>query len=342
MSKDIEHEYKVYLNNLTSFVKTFERTSYVNFLYFVLDSSKLPKIRTCLGKWEGIGDQIHYIGHGIDKNYVYVYKESDLKVLIEIAYTSIEPNNAKKSRENFGVYNVRILGPPGPSYTTESTTAFIGHHIDYSIHKNGKDIFVKLHKTVYTYDDYNNTFVREAAHCNFNLHSRINSRMTKTEFAQMRCVNKIGPTDQTIQSTFHTDDDDVIVSHQLLANTLVNKTEPRSTVSNHVGGGVNYHDITFSNDEFIKFIHSFLLRPTKRRRPDIVSAEVIYDAHAEISPYGPKSFLIMYGFENGNMDIFHIDMMMALKACYVETSNNQKFTKDEMKCHAYFKNIKDA
>jgi len=343
MTNTLEQEYKVYLNNLTRFIDSLEKTSHVKFLYFVLDNSRLPKIRTTLGKWNGIGNQIHYIGHGFDKHYVYVYKETDLKVLIELAHTHVQPNNTQKHYKKFGIYNVKLVGPPGEYSENESNVASIGHHIDWSIHKSGKELYVKLHKTIYTYDDYNNTFVREAVHCNFNLHSGLKNDISKSEFEKINCANKIGPTNQTIMSTFHTDDDDVVVSHELLKKTLGIETlhEPSNNRIKIGGGGVSYHGLTFMNDQFIKFIHAFLIRPSKRYKPDIASVEVFYDEFAEISVYGPKCFMIMYTFENGNMDVFHIDMLMALKACHVEVSKRPKFTKDELGCHAYFKNIKE-
>lgn len=143
------------VNNLSAFVQSLMKNpTKILFLYFTV--KKTPYVKTKFGKWEFKTDNsVYYILPGDDENFAYVYRDSQLKALIDI----IDPNAPSPFNASFDApaphdpkYEVSLVGHSVIS--KDPTEVNIGNHLDYSIRQytrnKTKVRVVSSHLTKYT------------------------------------------------------------------------------------------------------------------------------------------------------------------------------------------------
>jgi len=127
--------YEECVTNLRTFTNNLilKNPSKILFLYFTV--KKTPYVRTKFGKWE-TKNTVYYVLPGDDQNFTYVYRDSNLKALIDI----INPNSPSPFNSTFNSkapydhkYEVSVKGPAssGPS----KNEVFVGNHLDFSIRR---------------------------------------------------------------------------------------------------------------------------------------------------------------------------------------------------------------
>lgn len=159
------------LDRLERFVAKLPTTN-VEFIFFLANENK-PSYRDEFKKCNHDG-QTYYISHGFSKNFIYAYRESDIKYIVSVL--------GRKKTQPATIFDVDVHAPGGDCN--------LGNHVDYSINrqKNG-DILIRTHLTVYEDDAANPTnFVRSESHCNFMLDA--SQLDTFDDFKLTKCAAK--------------------------------------------------------------------------------------------------------------------------------------------------------
>jgi hypothetical protein len=331
---DTTKVYKTFRDNLKNFRSNLTETS-IKFIFFTgfIDELSVPKMKTVFSSWNLNGNE-YYISRGVSDNNIYVYRESDIKYLVNII-------NTKHTNSGI-IHNVDILGI---GEDNEDENANHGDHIDFGIirRKDG-NLVVKTHKTVYV-DIGNFVFDRNEFGCNF-VYDKIKLD-SLTNFSMNTKCQKIdyNYTGATIDSTYQNQDPNVIYTLcKVLEGTYINggaiidkknymmyggkrylirkgkrngqyiKTAKRRIYLQK--GGNNYKGITFMSDSFIQFLSDTVFKPLYTIRNDLVEIRVIYDELNETSKDANKYIIILYDFMDYIRNIFYLNTEKTLIACY--------------------------
>jgi len=335
--------------NLTTFVNSLPKTN-VKFLFYLAKDLGSPKMRTCLSYWD-IDKKPFYLTFGQDNNFVYVYKESSIKLLVQIinkpapAPSNVSSFTSKPSHIN-NIVNVKIVDSSSGDVT-------LGNHVDFNItaQRNG-DVLIKSHATLYRDIDLA-TATRIEDQCNFILRNQDFDDLTR--FGNIACESRYSePTGATIQ-TIYTDPDDKnimfrlcriikgIVSYggsfskkytkyngkrylQRLGKKGGIYIEPTNTRRVYIkkqktmrgGAVIDYRGVTFFSDTFITFLSTRILIPVGELRQDLLSVQVLYDEYNELDENGNVHIIVIYDFEADKRNLFYINAITLLTACYAD------------------------
>jgi hypothetical protein len=332
-------EYKTFRDNLINFRRNLTETS-IKFIFFtgLTDKLLVPQIKTVFNSWNLNGNQ-YYISRGVSDNNIYVYRESDIKYLVNIINT--------KETDYGIIHNVEIIGIGEDNENNEDENANLGDHIDFGItrRKDG-NIIVKTHKTIYV-DIGNFVFERDELKCNF-----VYDKMKLDSFTNFsmntKCQNiDYSYTRETIDSTYQNQNQDPNIIYTLckvLEGTYINggtsidkknyimyggkrylirkgkrngkfiKTAKRRIYLQR--GGNDYKGITFMSDSFIQFLSDTVFKPLYTIRNDLVEIRVIYDELNETGRDANKHIIILYDFIDYIRNIFYLNTEKTLIACY--------------------------
>jgi hypothetical protein len=356
--------YSLYVRNLKSFVESLPKTK-IQFLYFHASDLTTPRMKETFGEWK-IGAESVYVIHGVDYNYVYVYKQSDLKLLL----ANVRP--CKNARSNTS-YVVNVMNA-NISYDTN-----IGNHIDLSIHANKRDnkVFIKSHAAEYDLDVITMSFRRNADACNFTLTPEnlalINQSISK--FQELKCEDRFGNTlmNTTVNSIYnppnHKNDLYVVIIHELcsiITSSRVNggqtkrkrkpekyKYKAKYYTVNYGSRGGSYITIDngrkiylkqkqkggnkqFTDDKFIRFLGTNIVSKVaeKINPPDyLTGVQVIHDEDNAYCTF-------VYEFQEDKRTIFNVDINMLYEA-YIASISKEKedtyktFMEDIMETMSY-------
>jgi len=319
----------------------------IKFLFYSASDLSKPKLRTQFHRWD-IDKNTFYIIHGNEDAFVYVYKESDLKVLVKTI--DIQPGSFKTGpaplRNAFKSFtDVEIIDH-------KQGDVNIGNHIDFGIHRqrNG-NVLIKSHSTSYS-DIENARVTRNEDHCNFVIRNQ--NFYDANEFNRIACESKLGePTGATVESIYTEQHEKYVLFHLCDAiifdksggANLYHRYKGRSYKVRHgkkggmfiilsnkhnvyiqkqkmIGGAFSptYKGISFMTDTFIQFISDKFLSRIGNLRSDLLSVKVIFDETNVIYANGNKNIVIIYNFEHDISNIFYLDTIILLTACY---SNEQ-------------------
>lgn len=344
------------VENLKEFTDSLPSTN-VKFLFYLASKLDSPKIRTNMKLWDMYDPndtseepKRSFLAQGHDKSYVYVYRESDLKVLVEIIHKDVPKpadtfssghTSVKHAFKSF--FDVKIID-------THKGDVNIGNHVDFGIHglRDGQ-VLIKSHYTSYTNID-NSPMLRIEDNCNFVV--RDQNFEDYNQFSRIACESREGETLGTMSKVYTTHHDRLVMFH-LCGIVLGRKKQGggvKKKYKSHKGrqylirygkrggeyiqvkgsklyrrqqGGASnktYEGVTFMSETFIKFLTETIIQRVGMFREDLISATVIFDENDELVSRGNDNIIIIYDFDNAKSNIFYLDTILLLTACY---ANNQ-------------------
>jgi len=295
--------YGAFTKNLGAFLDGLPESS-VRFLYFGNDMSK-PLIKDTFKEWTPPQTQPFYLLGGTSANYCYIYRKAEV----------------------VGVYK--------------------GDHVTFGIVAGRNDaVYIKTHITTYTEDVLNVAqYIKSRSECNFTF-DRANLATIAQFSASTQCENvKFAAVSLGAFYAPQTFSDAPMVIYLLccaVAGIVFGGRRPRRTKTAPViqgrrggrytvvagrkkyikvtraatkGGAIaGYKGITFMTDAFVDFLSRHMLQAVKQARPGLLSASVMLDELLN------TNILLAYDFEGDTRNLFYIDSVMALTACYASTA----------------------
>ncbi len=339
-------DYELYLNNMKIYKDNLMKTN-IQFIFFLASDLSQPKMRDEFSIMK-LGRNKCYIINGIQSNGWHIYKESDLKYLINILNPSQICNG----------FDIAILN----SRTIDST-ANHGDHLTFNIikRKNG-DIIVKTHMTFYS-DLGNFIFDRTEQSCNFtflpnnilNLKNHYCERIDGTYLSDTietiytpiqqaiidrLCKAMLGQVGGKNKSKYYKYKNK---NYKLYSGKKQGKYIIKNNKKFYIQKGGSFHGITVNSDKFLEFLKTTIFIPLKNNCNDLATIEIIYDENNHFGSDSNKYIVICYDFGDTslyNRNIFYLDTKKALTACYVDDllktygdniPTDKKYTVDEKK-----------
>lgn len=280
--------YESCIHNLDTLMTNLE-TSDVKFLFFFASKLDEPKVRTSLKRWH-INDNEFYIMYGLDKANVYVYRKSELTVLVD-AFDSF----------------------------TEVITC---NHVDFGIvrHRNRPDETMDKILIKSNYTSYSNLDIvpatRNEDHCNFIVKDQNFNDFD--EFCKTACESTYGAKLGELHNVYP-DPRDRLVVFSLCRAAFYGCVGGGGARANSVGAPLTYGGVSFMTDTFVRYVSENLIQPVEQLRPyDLISVKVFFDEGNELSHRGNRNIIVIYDFDRSSSNIFYIDTLMLLTACYAE------------------------
>lgn len=193
---------------------------------------------------------------------------------------------------------------------------YCGDHVTFGLVPGRDDVvYARTHWTTYEPSEFEvNKYYRTRAECNFTF-DRAALAVPATAFlASTRCENirsaVVG------MSTMYADRlPESAVIHALCVVAGAPATGGRRRRRKQRGGAVaQYKGITFMTAAFEAFIVSRLVRRLRLAKPDLEAATLLFDEERN------DNIIMFYDFEFGERNIFFINSVMALTACYASTA----------------------
>lgn len=299
MPDDTKTKHDLLVQNLEMFIKHLLQTR-IKFIFFNADNMDKPLLATSFGKHKE-----WFIIPGKHKNYCYAYTKSNLVYMV--SHLRI------KQKGTIILYNVKLNQIDKKTKTND--IAYLGNHIDFSIHKSHNDVFFSVHLTDYIErDQYENSFDRRiTTDCNF-------ITPTLKSFGKTSCLDRknihLFQLDRMIpEKNKHA----IIEDLWRASNGILTKK--------HQGGAPrqpewykSYKGVDTVCPEFYAFINRSIfehLWKKLRHLPQYVYQ--YFDEGNELDPItGNKSIQYVIEFEEQWTIAFAISSHRALKACWTE------------------------
>ena len=295
--------YTTYCNNLNTFLNNLPTVN-IKFLFFFSNALDKPVVGTLFSEFKN-----WYIVPGRDKNYVYAYKKSHLQYLVSDFQVDSRSGPIK-------LFSVQVTRKTHEQ--DDENIAYLGNHIDFSIHKSRQEVFFKTHWTEYTDTSGLPVFFTRSVdqNCNF----VPTPLLSFTDFVKnTTCVQ--GRQNKPICNidTMYTNRDDIRLIYDLCK---ISKESPR--VDQYGGaplpgsaGQKKYKQITPMSLEFIQFIAGTMLTPLLKaiNRIDYCVYEY-FDDGCILNKIGCNSIQYVIEFDEDQVIVISISTHRALKACY--------------------------
>jgi len=121
-----------YVENMNTFVSSLEDAR-IYFMFFMADKMDEPVVCDVFSQYND-----WYIINGQDNNYWYAYTKSEITFMISNL-------RVKKYNGPIMLYTVDL----SKKSSNDSEIAYLGNHLDFSIHKSKKEVYFKTHWTAY-------------------------------------------------------------------------------------------------------------------------------------------------------------------------------------------------
>lgn len=313
------------LAHLKSFVANLKSTA-IKFMYYEKDHLDKPKVKISFKQVITSSRNTYYVIHGKDTNYVYAYPKNNLKLLVELA-PGVPPAQHAAPFTNVSIaYNVKIINSTVPSLT--KTDAYLGDHIDFSIHRQrNQDTLILVHTTSYLNLDYPQA-TRIEDTCNFRISHTKDKMDSLNKFQTINCIDRHGvPLSTTCHSIFKGQSD---IVHSLTSIVL------GENPSTHIIYAGKYHGKRggcyiqhnnrniylkkggsspshLDNDIVLKIISDYFIQPVD----SILSLDkvtIIYDEENELCQTGNENLVFIYDYNDGHAcNVFYVDMKTILE-----------------------------
>lgn len=320
--------HKTYRNNITNFVQSLPIVN-IKFLFFFSSALDKPVIGTLFSKFKN-----WFIVPGHDANYWYAYKRSHLQYLVS-NYQVYAHNGPIK------LFSVQVARKNQDE--NNDHFAYLGNHIDFSIHRNNQDVFVKSHWTEYTDTNHIPVFFTRSVNqtCNFLLNDPIT---TFDKFVHnTTCVRgRQNIPICNIDKMYSTKDSRLVYDLCKAAQTA-QSIQTTQIMQTHIGkkggaaipsvaGKKKYKTLTPLSQEFIEFVANSLLQPLLKvaKRIDYCVYEY-FDDGCILHKSGCKTIQYIIEFEEDQVIVLGISTHQALKACYASL-NIKTASEKEKKC----------
>ena len=323
MSKQVDpisQLHNAYCNNIGSFVNKLPAVN-IKFLFFFSNALDKPVVATLFSEYKD-----YYIVPGRDKNYWYAYKISNVKYLVSDYQVDARSGPIK-------LFSVNLSRKSHEA--NDINDAYLGNHIDFSIHKNRDHIFFKTHWTEYTDTSGSPIFFTRSSDqtCNFLLNQDVVNQ-SYTKFAnQTMCVQGKQNTPIGKIEIIYTDEQDKRLIHDLCRVAITNQTMKKGGAPiPDIAGNKKYKGIEPTSSDLIHFVAKTLLRPLlqKVNRIDYCVYQYIDDG-CVLNKNGCKSIQYVIEFDEDQVLIISVSTHRALKACWASL-NTKESSEKEKKC----------
>jgi hypothetical protein len=209
----------------------------------------------------------------------------------------------------------------------EEVYAHIGHHLTFGVILSKGQIVMRNHHTRYTIDDkLPSQYYRDENTCNVLL------EVGKEEVLPFdkSCIHnpnlnignvydkKLGKVVQDISRVYYGSYKGG--KKQENKGVQVGARGGRYLVKGgkkvYLGGTCSYKGVSFSNDDFLKFITDFVIQPVARLKEDLEEVTLIYDEGNELDPKGNKYIIVIYDFVEVFMHCYYLEAEKAFQAFY--------------------------
>ena len=316
-------------------------------MYFQGRNLKVPIVNTALSAWD-IGRVQCFIMPADQPNYCYVYRKSIVKNMISLH--PAEPSSAESAASAVSAESAASIVPRAlfvGYHSAQPDLANHGDHVTFGfIRKKPDRIILKTHKTRYS-EIADFKFDRSTqGECNFGAPATDSAEAESRDvFVRVLCdaENKR----RSLKTSYKADalvPDIVYTLYRIVAGlplpaqvtSHATAASPAQTASVYTGarGGTyrigrngrkkyqqrgaapDYKGLTFISSEFIRFLSGTIFQPVASLRPDIVSVQVFFDELNELGRDTNRTILILYDFEEGERNVFYIQMETAFAAAY--------------------------
>lgn len=364
-------KYSQCVTNLNSFMNSLMKNPVkILFLYFTV--KKKPYVRTKFGKWELPNKDVMYVLPGDDENFAYVYRDTELKAMIDI----VDPNSPDPFDASYNArapvdhrYEVAI-----PQNRKTHREVAIGNHLDFSIRRFTRDkhpvLVISTHLTKYVIESDGSVDRQVASQTDFTLEGLTGDELKSMEkFSKIHHEIRGKTTGLSIKSLFENDDSVWIPPfyhltkitlglpqsggsqryklygrHRYLIHTDTRQGEyimvkrQRKYLNDQHGGAPDLDEIVMS-ERFSDLLYDVFTHPMQRHS-NLLGMKVYFDYGQELTEDKDGMHLVLL-YEYGTMDIiehvniFVIDGRILLNA--IEEKNRHHGTK-----HNYLKLVKMA
>jgi hypothetical protein len=322
MQNSIVQQHKTMCENLNRFVAQLPVVN-IKFLFFFSNTLDKPVVATLFSEYKD-----WYIAPGRDSNYWYAYRKNDVKYLV--SDYQVDPRKSP-----IVLYNVLMKRKTHTDAAADDENeAYLGHHIDFSIHKSRQQVFYKTHWTRYTDTSGSDFFFTRSTDqtCNFVVASQGAVKSYADFVKETKCVQGAQNVPICNIDQMYTEGRDTRLLYDFCsaASKEMGLMQAGGAPLPDVAGQKKYKNMTPLSQEFIKFVADTLLRPLikKLERFDYCVYEYfdIADAHG-----GCKSIQYVIECEEDQVAAVAISTHRALKACWASLNVGSSSEK-EKKC----------
>jgi hypothetical protein len=354
--------YSVMQQNLTNFYNNCHDTN-IKFLFYYASDLQTPIVRTRF-KHLKLNNTTYYIVEGNSIQYIYIYRQSDLKLLVQY-----KPINGVPANPNVGtdieyiVEKVIDMSLPPTQYDVN-----LGNHLTYGIRRQrDQDTLFEVHATSY-FDVDQPIAYRTQVDCNFKASHVTNLLDNLANFQTYNCLLRGRPsTLYSCKDVLDNEEKQIVfeltrVVHGLSTNMIFSggkrykcftgkrggqytKSKGKKvylSTKNKKGGtqSIEYKGFSFLSGPVMQFIQDMILKKVKDALSSLNCVQIIYDEANELNPSGVENAVFVYDFEQMHgRQIFFIDMKTLLVAAYANTRvlANQTVTIEEEQCLQHIK-----
>ena len=307
---------KTLVNNVAEFTKSLPSIN-VKFVFFLANKLDEPILIQDLVKF---GDW--HLAHGKDLNFVYAYKESEIKYIVTDLQT-------RPTKLPITCFNVKLNRPY--SNADPHGIANIGNHVDFSIQCSMTDVFYSVHYI--SYKEGNgmlNLFTRNVAQqCNFLFDKA--AIMSKQFAKNTACVDRKNHPITQVANVFHEPEESKLI-HDLAKISLGKDPDAvlQAGGADH-GKASTYKGLLAFGPELIKFVAATLIRPITTIITDVECIYKFLDQYSTLGKNTGKSMQYVVEFSEDKVLVFSISVHRALKACWTYL-NKATTSEREKKC----------
>lgn len=293
----IQTKHEQHVKNLDMFIKHLKPTR-IQFVFFNASNMDKPLVMTTFGKHKD-----WYIIPGQSTNYCYAYTKSNLTYMV--THLRI------KQKGTIVLYNVKLNRVNKTKTTKTNDVAYLGNHIDFSIHNSRNDVFYSVHLTEYFERNNDlNSFDRKATtDCNF-------ITPVLRSFGKTSCLNGQNVHLFQLDKVIAEKNKQTIIEDLWRASTG-NLILQRGGVPRQPEWYKSYKGIDTTSTDFFEFINISIFQGLWKKMRH--SPQYVYqylDQDNELDPFGNKSIQYIVEFEEQNTIAFAISSHRALKACW--------------------------
>lgn len=377
MSKIAEKEALLSFNafrlNLAGFVNSLPERK-IKFVFFYANNLKQPYMRESFKEWNTNG-KIYYICYGENDNYIYVYNEDELKLIVKNRSPLQNQSSFISTPAPIDIYNVEIESVYKNAHTSQDEVT-LGSHLDLCVKLGKQYNYINTHYTKYSYQPealVGSQFDRDGdTKCDFTLTPENISLLKDGAINDVKCERR------TRTSCMKDTYEDIYPSYEKVIGGICKEiVTPRlkggkpQTLKyqgktykvqhgprggrfiqlspahrKYVGGspngfGITYNGLNLFSPEFIGdatqtgYLNQFL-QIVKDARKDIMSVSIFHD-FSDTSD-SKEYMYVLYDFAENCASLFQVNLLYMLMACHA--SKRSEKNEQEKVALAYAETLK--
>jgi hypothetical protein len=301
---------------------------------------KTPYVKTKFGKWEFTSKkETCFVLPGDDENFAYVYRETQLKALIDI----IDPSKVSPFNASFDAlapidhkYQVSVISPHSSNFSSQENEVYVGNHLDFSIRRysrqQNKVQVISSHLTKYIINANGSATRDTQVQTDFTLEQVPNNFVDSVEdFKKTNHEVRGLKTGLSVDMIFDQDKEWLLPLFNLTRVCLglsqkggalrkyhnyrnkkhlvrqgknggeyIIVDQKRKYLRKHYGGNILDIENIVMSEKFHELLYEIFLFPMQEVKRNIVGMQVIFDYGQELTQYKDSLHLVlMYEFDDG-------------------------------------------